>query len=318
MKNLKSPREKSCFTGAALMLIIAMQLPMQAHAGFFKWVRNEALPTISGTRPIVIKPYVSIKSGSTQFKLGQDTAMVKVGGVTVQTGKLKYRLAQAGCVYATGGDVMTCAPDIVDREARKLFEQVARGIEANSDLPPPQSITNPGTKKPSIPSDGPLKFEDLDVKEIPWGAPSGPSVGFNFDTKLPTGPTPSGSSIFNSFSVARGVDRNNRATVLVVGRIDFAYLQGRKGGILCLFASEKGKYLHDRNGEYRDQYGVVALGSSATLPNSNWLELMQIQLTMPWSELELTDDLDPYEPKFVQCNVTVDNQVTQALDWAPF
>lgn len=320
VRNLKSSLGATTpFNGAALMLSIAMFVPLQAQAGLFKWIRNEALPTVSGTRQIEIKPYVSIKSGSTQFKLGQDSAMIKVGDVTVQTGKLRYRLTQAGCLYATGGDVMTCAPDVVEREARKLFVQVGRGIEANSDLPPPpRETTSSGATKPSAPADGPLKYENLDAKEIPWGAPTGPSIGYNFDPKSPTSPVPTGSSYFNSFAVSRSIDRNYRATVLVVGRIDFANLQGRKGGILCLFASEKGKYLRDRNGEYRDQYGVVALGSSATLSTSTWLELMQIQLIMPWSELEIPDDLDPYEPKFVQCNVTVDNKVTQALDWAPF
>ncbi|MDO8728351.1 MAG: hypothetical protein Q7K26_00500 [bacterium] len=304
------------FLKTSLVLCIAICTPIQANAGFFKWMRNEALPTISGARPIVIKPYISISSGSTKIRFGNDSVLVKVGDVTVQTNHLRYRLAQAACVYATGGDVMTCAPDVIDREAHKVFDQVANGVEVNSDLPPPKPVAFAGGAKPSTSSGG-LKIDDTLLTVIAWDPPP-VSVGFNFDQNSPSSANPSPSSFFHSFSVARGVDDKNQATVLVVGRIDFANLQGHNGGILCLFASEKGKFLRSRNGEYQDKYGLVALGSSVILPSSPWLEKMQIQLILPWSELELPDDVDPYAPKFVQCSVTVDNQLTQALDWAPF
>lgn len=290
------------------VLGLAALVPLQAHADVFKWVRNEALPTIKGTRPVVIKPYISIKSGSNQVRFGQDSAMIKIGSVTVQTGKLKFRLAQAGCVFATGGDVATCAPDVLDREARKLFEQVARGIEPNSDLRT--------RKPPGAPAGGPLKFEDFNGKEVPWGPPN-VSIGFDFSNPgSPSPAKPSPSAFLHTFAIERGLDANNRATVEIVGRADFGFMDGQKGGILCLFANEKGTYLRDRNGQYTDPYGVVALGSSTVVTRTPML--VPIQLSMPWSELELADNVDPYTPKFVKCHITVDNKPMQETEWVPF
>lgn len=309
------PTSLSKFNLYVLFVSFLAFLPLQAQADILKWVRKEALPTITGKRPVEIKPYVSIKSGSTSIKLGQDEAMIKVGNVTVQTGKLKYRLAQAGCLYATGGDVMTCIPDIIDREANKLFSQVAKGIEPNSDLPPPlKPKAPPGSTVPV--RDGPLKFEDLDARVIEW-EPMKASVGTDFSKTGTASNTPQSPSAFlHTIAIARGVDSKNRATVGIVGRADFAFMTGRKGGILCLFASEKGKYLKDRNEQYSDPYGLVALGGTVTVTSSP--DLVPIQLTIPWSELELPDDENPYDPKFVQCHITVDNKVESSTDWIPF
>ncbi|ALQ50791.1 hypothetical protein [Nitrosomonas ureae] len=297
------------FHRCVVALGLATLLPISAHADIFKWIRNEALPTIAGTRPVEIKPYISISSGSNQIRFGEDSAMIKIGPVTVQTGKLKLRLAQAGCIYATGGDVATCAPDVIDREARNLFEQVARGIESNSDL-------RTRNRPIATPSGGPLRVEDFNGNEIPWGPPN-VSIGFDFSNPgSSSAANPSPSAFLHTFAIARGIDASNRATIEIVGRADFGFMDGQRGGILCLFADERGRYLRDRNGRYRDQYGIVALGSSTVVNQTP--TLVSIQLSMPWSELELTDDIDPYSPKFVKCHITVDNTPMQETEWVPF
>lgn len=301
-------------TRAVVTLGIALWA-CDSHAGLLKWVKKEALPTISGRRPVEIKPYISVKSGSTQVRLGQDSAMIKVGGVTVQTGKLRLRLAQAACVYATGGDVMTCAPDVIQREASKLFDEIASGIDTTAG-PTNANAGHGAGSSGSSGSTGGLKFEDGGMKEVPWGPPS-VSVGFDFSNPgTPSSSPPKPSAFLHTIAVARGVDSSGRAMVGIVGRADFAFMPGRKGGILCLFASEKGKYLRDRNGQYSDPYGLVALGGSAVVNLSP--DLMPIQLSMPWAELDLPDDVDPYAPKFVQCHITVDNQVMQSTEWIVF
>ena len=275
-----------------------------SQAGLLKWFKKEALPTIAGQRPIEIKPYISVKSGSTQIKLGQDSAMIKIGGVTLQTGKLRQRLAQAGCVYATGGDVMTCAPDVIDREVGKFFAEIASGTDTTVNTVGGSGATDPGTAG--------AKSEEAKMKEVPWGPPSA-SVGFDFESStLPPAP----SAFLHTIAVARSTNSSGKASVGIVGRADFTFMTDRRGGILCLFASEKKKYLKSRNGQYSDPYGLVAVGGSTIVERSP--DLIPIQLSIPWSELYLPDDDDPYAPKFVQCHITVDNQVMQSTEWIAF
>ncbi|MDD5160475.1 MAG: hypothetical protein PHI47_10520 [Sulfuricurvum sp.] len=282
--------------------------PDGSHAGLLKWFKKEALPTITGQRPVEIKAYISVKSGSTQIKFGQDSAMIKVGGVTLQTSKLRQRLAQAGCVYATGGDIMACAPDLIDREARKLFSDIASGTDTTVSTVGGNGASDAGTVG--------LKFEDAKMKEVQWGPPSA-SVGFDFSNPGTASTSPPAPSAFlHTIAVTRGANSAGRAVVGIVGRADFAFMTGRRGGILCLFASEKKKYLKSINGQYSDPYGLVAVGGSTIVERSP--DLIPIQLSIPWSELYLPDDDDPYAPKFVQCHITVDNQVMQSTEWIEF
>ena len=291
-----------------ILYVVTLSIALWAggsQAGLLKWFKREALPTITGQRPVEIKPYISVKSGSTQIMLGQDSAMIKVGGVTLQTGKLRQRLAQAACVYATGGNVMTCAPDVIDREARKLFTEIASGTDTTVSTVGGSGAGDAGTVG--------LKLEDAKMKEVPWGSPSA-SVGFDFSNpgKASTSP-PAPSAFLHTIAVARGADSTGRAMVDIVGRADFAFMTDQRGGILCLFASAKKKYLKSRNGQYSDPYGLVAVGGSAIVERSP--DLIPIQLSIPWTELYLPDDDDPYAPKFVQCHITVDNQVLQSTEW---
>jgi hypothetical protein len=304
-------------SGLLIAGVAALHFP--ADASILKWIKREALPTITGQRPVVIKDYVSVKSGATQIKLGKNSLLVKVGGVTIQTNDLRLRLAQAGCVYATGGDVATCAPDVIDREARKIYAQVAqRAMDGTlATGPAPGAVSASGGSGGSTTTiSGGLKFETggMTIREM---EPPTASVGFDFSNPgiAPSGP-PKPSAFFNNIAFARGKDAQGNATVEIVGRVDFAFMNGTRGGIICLFASEKGKYLKSAGGEFRDQYGVVALGSSTTVTQSP--ELVPINLSMPWSALNLPDDVDPYAAKFVQCHVTVGDDVGQTLEWAPF
>lgn len=282
-----------------IMFYLMILVAAQANADIFKWIRNEAIPTISGSRPIEIKPYISIKSGSNQIRFGEDSAMIKIGSVTVQTGKLKLRLAQAGCIYLTG-DVIRCAPDVIDREANKLFEEIAKPVKYEN------------KKKHSSDT---ITFTDFNGQEINWDSPKA-SIGYDFSNPGAAPSKPSPSAFIHNLVVKRDKDEKAKATVEIVGRTDFAFMDGKKGGVLCLFASEKGRYLRDHNDQYRDQYGIVAIGSSIIVNETP--TFMQIQLSMPWSELELPDDVNPYNTQYVKCHVTVDDTSMQETEWIPF
>jgi hypothetical protein len=279
-----------------------------SQAGFLKFLKKEALPTITGQRSIVIKPYVSVKSGTTAIKLGQDSAMIKVGGVTVQTGKLRLRLAQAGCLYATGGDVMTCAPDIIEREAGNLFADIRAGGDGSTKASGGAAV-KPGGGTATKPA-------DTGMSEIPWGAPD-KSVGFDFSNPGSPATAPSPSAFFHTIAVARTNLPDGKAAVEIFGRADYGFMLGKQAGVLCIFATDKGKYLKaSKNSEYSDQYGIVAVGGTTKIQEK--IESMSVQLRIPWVELNVPDDVDPYAPKFVQCSTTVDNKVMQSLEWIPF
>jgi hypothetical protein len=104
-------------------LLVTLSFAESAHAGIGKWFRREFVPTITGKRPLKIKPYVSVKHrGKLRFRISRNSVYVKVGGVTVKTHQLMKRLAQVGCVIETGGNVVACAPDVIAREARRLAQ----------------------------------------------------------------------------------------------------------------------------------------------------------------------------------------------------
>ena len=127
--------------------------PRAAHAGLGKWFKKELVPSITGERPLKIKPYVSIKhKGKMRLKLGTNSAYIQIAGVTVKTHQLRKRLAQAGCVIETGGNVMLCAPDIVHREVQNLAQEARRsgvrgtgGHGSGGALPPQGGV---GTVQP--------------------------------------------------------------------------------------------------------------------------------------------------------------------------
>nr|VFJ60614.1 MAG: hypothetical protein BECKDK2373B_GA0170837_10942 [Candidatus Kentron sp. DK] len=63
---------------------------------------------------------ISITHNGRGIRLDPNSAYMNIGGVTVKTHQLARRLEQVGCVVETGGDVLGCAPDVVEREARNL------------------------------------------------------------------------------------------------------------------------------------------------------------------------------------------------------
>ena len=126
---------------SSILLAICLLFPLQSHANIFgsvkKWVKSEAIPTIKGERPLNIKPYVTITSDENHIKFHVDTKdnfQLRIGDVNMSTHQFSKRLAQAGCIVATEGDVVDCAPDILARE----LVNVADGIDTN----------NPGSASP--------------------------------------------------------------------------------------------------------------------------------------------------------------------------
>lgn len=87
-----------------------------------KWIDKEVIPTIRGERPLKIKPYIRISHhGKTRLELGDDRLFIQIGDVKVQTHQLRLRLLQAGCILETG-NIVACAPDIIEREIRKIAD----------------------------------------------------------------------------------------------------------------------------------------------------------------------------------------------------
>lgn len=120
----------------------------EAHAGLGKWFKKEVIPTVTGDRPLVIKPEISISHGEKmRIQISPNAAYINVGGVTVKTQKLQLRLQQAGCIVETGGNVLQCAPDIVKREVDKLVREPQEPPPAQPPGTPPQQ-PNAGTIRP--------------------------------------------------------------------------------------------------------------------------------------------------------------------------
>jgi hypothetical protein len=111
-----------------------------AHAGLFsklkniakkpleqleKYVEKEVVPTLTGDRPLNIDPtrFTINHNGEKIFEVdaANDTAYVKFGDVvTVQTGKLKQRLAEAGAIWA--GDYQVLSKVAAEQFQKQLEE----------------------------------------------------------------------------------------------------------------------------------------------------------------------------------------------------
>lgn len=104
-----------------ILIITLVVISNYANAGLAKWFRTEFHPTLSGDRPLKIDPNrITIShKGKTYFELRQDAAEIHIGDITLQTSQLRKRLAQAGCIYASGNP-FKCAPDILEREINTL------------------------------------------------------------------------------------------------------------------------------------------------------------------------------------------------------
>lgn len=265
-----------------------------ANAGLLKWLNTEVIPTVKGERPLAIKPYVSFSHGDTQIKLSDNAAMVKVGGITVQTQQLKLRLAQAGCI-ATTGDVFSCAPDIVEREAKKLFDNATSSATSSA------STLTFSDFVPAISQNIPLP--------INGGAVSMPSIL----------PSPSNTQIaaFTAMYVQRMVDTTGNIYVEYRGGAIFQNLSQRQGGVVCYFSTGQGFFL-DVNGYYRDADGRVAIGGRTTISTNTNPDMEPINLAIPWQELHLNPYFPSGMPIYTQCNLTIDNSVVQSTPWIPF
>jgi len=138
-----------------LATLIAFQFSSStSHAGLGKWFKREVVPTVRGDRKLRIRPSVTIKHGSKfRAEIGRNRASIRVGNVTVKTHQLKKRLAQIGCIYATSGDVVRCAPDILERELSR--------IAAGHPLNPKKNEQYPRPRPPIyVPRDGIAKWVD--------------------------------------------------------------------------------------------------------------------------------------------------------------
>ncbi|MBA3549554.1 MAG: hypothetical protein H0T76_24015 [Nannocystis sp.] len=123
----------------------------EAHAGLRKWLKKEVVPTLTGERPLHLKPEISISHGEKlRIQISPNSAYINVGGVTVKTQKLQLRLQQAGCIVETGGNVLQCAPDIVKREVDKLLREPQEPLAAAQPQAPgaPPQQPNAGTLRP--------------------------------------------------------------------------------------------------------------------------------------------------------------------------
>ncbi|MDK9708165.1 MAG: hypothetical protein OEL83_14070 [Desulforhopalus sp.] len=135
-----------------IILLIITIISTPSMASLKKWLKKEAIPTVKGERPIEIKPYVSIKNDNQfEFRAGPNDARIQVGNAKVQTHQLAKRLVQAGCVYVSGGDVVRCAPDIIERELLNISD----GFDTNNPSTIPQSAL-PQYSNPVVNTSGPI------------------------------------------------------------------------------------------------------------------------------------------------------------------
>ena len=66
--------------------------------------------------------------------VGANMAVLDLGFARIKSTKLRKRLLQAGCLYASGGDVQKCSKDVIDREIRAYIEtQFERDYPAGHD-----------------------------------------------------------------------------------------------------------------------------------------------------------------------------------------
>lgn len=295
-----------------ITFLCVLVISFDAQADLLKYFDTEVKPILTGKKALVIKPYISISSGANKIKFGKDAAMIKVGGITVQTTQLQKRLLQAGCVYATG-DVMKCAPDVIDREAKKLFKDISQGIPVEGEVVQNLNTNIPPNNNSSTKTGLTFKELDLEYREIS----SNPDFvsGFNFNQDSNSSSEVPHGFIYNT-AVKRGVDSSGKAFVDIVGRADFSYSKDKLGGVTCLFASDKNRYLKSYNDKYTDPYGMVAISSAKKIESDR--EAVLVNLTLPWSELELPADENPYTDKFVECHLTIDGKSMNSTDWMVF
>lgn len=158
---------------AKVILAATVLLALPSEAGLKKWLQKEVIPTIKGERPLEIKPYVSVKhDNKVEFRVGPNDFKIKVGDVTIQTHQLRLRLMQAGCVVATSGDVLTCAPDIVERELLNIADRINPSDPATiSGSMPPYII-------PAMPIAAPLFQSGTPMQQCGCWGYNPPTVAF--------------------------------------------------------------------------------------------------------------------------------------------
>jgi hypothetical protein len=126
--------------GLFLAVVVLLTNTTVAFAGLDDWIEREVIPTITGDRPLEIKPYVRVTHNNKRlFQLGENDLYINIGGVTVQTRQLKQRLLQAGCVIETG-NVAACAPDVLERELQNIANSAVRSEQQQ---PQPSRFTQP-------------------------------------------------------------------------------------------------------------------------------------------------------------------------------
>ena len=123
-----------------LIVIITLSLVLILYGTCFaevkKWINKEVLPYVSMQHPTRIDPSrITITSkGKKVFEVSGNKAYLRISKVTAQTHQLDLRLAQATCVYVTGGNFYECAPDIINREMGNLLRQIENAAEEEANL----------------------------------------------------------------------------------------------------------------------------------------------------------------------------------------
>ncbi len=112
---------------AGAILCVGLLSPTEARAGLGKWFRNEVVPTVTGKRPLRLKPgKVTIKHNGKSVldaDIIKDTLRVEIGPITIKTTKLKQRLAEAGAILAGDTAVLDAA---ISRQAQRVLRKLVR------------------------------------------------------------------------------------------------------------------------------------------------------------------------------------------------
>ena len=133
---------------AILFVFLCVYLvPAPAQAGIGKWLRTEAIPTVTGKRPLKIDPNrITVTSGGKKvLEYEGDSLYVRAGDLKFQTSQLRKRISQAGAVFS--GDMAVLSQVAAEQLKKELEKGVQDGLIEMSEVPPVESVEVPADLK---------------------------------------------------------------------------------------------------------------------------------------------------------------------------
>lgn len=110
-----------------------------AEAGLGKWFKTEFIPTITGKRPLKIKPYIKLthNNGKFRFEWEGNRVKIKLGDVTLQTSQLEERIRQVqSCVFKQNYvECKAIAQNLFEQAVTKTAVEWQEALKKHSENP---------------------------------------------------------------------------------------------------------------------------------------------------------------------------------------